>query len=156
DCFAAWILPHFGNLDLEQVNREQVLDFRRLMMSCQLSVARQHSILHALKQVLGFARAVLHIATLDPGEIKLPKKAKPNPDALDDEEMGRIRDALNINKMTDLRLRAFVELLCATGLRNGEALALDRKPFDQGESEIDIVGKGAKRRTIFLTSTPLF
>src|SRR5262249_40024018 len=30
DCFAAWILPHFGNLDLEQVNREQILDFRQL------------------------------------------------------------------------------------------------------------------------------
>jgi site-specific recombinase XerD len=156
DCFAAWILPHFGHLDLEQVNREQVLGFRQLMVGRKLSVARQHSILHALKQVLGFSRMVLHGATLDPAEIKLPKKLKPNPDALNDEEMGRMREVLNINKMTDLRLRAFVELLCATGLRNGEALALDRKSFDRGETEIDIVGKGAKRRTIFLTSTPLF
>ena len=70
--------------------------------------------------------------------------------------MARIRSAININKLTDLRLRAYVELLHASGLRNGEAMALNRRPFDQGDMEIDIVGKGRKPRTIFLTSAPMF
>jgi integrase/recombinase XerD len=156
DCFAAWILPQLGHFNMEQVSREQILDFRQLMVSRKLSTYRQHSILHALKQFLGFCRSVLHSNTLDPVEIKLPKKPKPNPDALNNEEMERIRKAININKMTELRLRAFIELLYATGMRNGEALALNRKPFDQGETEMEIIGKGKKQRTIFLTPGPLF
>jgi integrase/recombinase XerD len=156
DCFAAWILPQLGQFDLEQVSRKQVLDFRQLMVSRKLSIYRQHSIVHALKQFLGFCRSVLHSKTIDPAEIKLPKKPTPNPDALNDEEMERIRKAININKMAELRLRAFIELLYATGMRNGEALALRRKPFDQGETEMEIIGKGKKQRTIFLTPRPLF
>lgn len=156
DCFAAWLLPQLGHLDLEQISRERVLALRQLMASRGLSAARQHSILYALKQFLGFSRSLSHSDTLDPGNISLPKKPKPNPDALDDEDMERIRKALNINSMTDLRMRAFIELLLATGLRNGEALALDRKDFDQGATEIEVIGKGGKQRTIFLTPTPLF
>jgi integrase/recombinase XerD len=156
DCFAAWILPQVGYLDLEQISRERVLALRQLMVSRRLSAARQHSILYALKQFLGFARSVLHSAALDPGDVSLPRKPKPNPNALNDEDMEKVRKALNVNSMTDLRLRAFIELLLATGLRNGEALALDRKDFDQGETEIEIIGKGSKQRTIFLTPTPLF
>jgi len=156
DCFAAWILPRLGHLDLAQVNRERILDLRQLMLTRNLSIARQTSILHALKQFLGFCRSVLHSDTLDPAEIKLPQKPKPNPEALNDEEWERVRQALNINKMTDLRMRAFAELLHATGMRNGEAFALNRPPFEQGETEIEIIGKSKKQRTIFLTSTPLF
>src|SRR5215469_1281351 len=118
DCFAAWILPQFGGFDLEDIHRERILELRQLMMNRKLSAYRQHSILHALKQFLGFSRSVLHCSTLDPSTISLPKKPKPNPDAMNDEDMERVRKALNINSMTDLRTRAFVELLYATGLRN--------------------------------------
>jgi site-specific recombinase XerD len=156
DCFAAWILPQLGQLELEQISRQQILGFRQRMASRRLSTYRQHSVLHALKQFLSFCRSVLHGNALDPSEITLPKKPKPNPEALNDEEMGAIRKALNIHRMTDLRLRAFIELLYATGMRNGEALALNRRPFDSGEMEIDIVGKGQKQRTIFLMPTSLF
>ena len=79
DCFAAWILPHFGHFELEQINREQILGLRQRLVNRKLSIYRQHSILYALKQFLGFCRSVLHSQTLDPAEIKLPKKTKAQP-----------------------------------------------------------------------------
>jgi integrase/recombinase XerD len=33
---------------------------------------------------------------------------------------------------------------------------MDREPFDRGETEIDILGKGAKRRTVFFTDRAIF
>ena len=156
DCFAAWLLPQLGRLDLEHLSRKHILDLRQAMVTRRLSLARQHSVLYTLKRFLGFCRSVLHVSTLDPVEVVIPKKAKPNPDALDGQERERILQAININTMTGLRLRALTELLLETGLRNGEAMALDRKPFDRSEAELEIVGKGKKLRTIFISTRALF
>ena len=40
-------------------------------------------------------------------------------------------------------------------MRIGEALALDRKPFEQGETEIEIIPKSKKQRTIFVSPPTL-
>lgn len=156
DCFAAWILPRLGDIGLEQLEWKNVLELRQAMAARQLSMARQSSVLSALKLFLGFCRKVLHINALNPAEITIPKKPKPNPEALDQEERRRMWQAMNINKMTGLRMRALTELLSQTGMRIGETLALDRRPFDLGETEIEIVGKGKKPRTVFITSRALF
>lgn len=51
-----------------------------------------------------------------------------------------------------LRDRAMIELLYGTGLRNGEALALDLGDFDRDEREVIVrKGKGEKGRTVPMT-----
>jgi len=44
----------------------------------------------------------------------------------------RVWQSININSMTGLRLRAFAELLSETGMRNGEALAMNRGRSKRG------------------------
>jgi len=46
-------------------------------------------------------------------------------------------------------MRTLIEVLLTTGLRISEALSLNRAPFELGSVEVDVVGKGGKKRTIF-------
>jgi integrase/recombinase XerD len=89
-------------------------------------------------------------------EIKLPKRDAPNLEYLNNEEIQRVLDAINIRSFAGVRLRALVELLLATGMRISEALSLKRELFDTGRSEAEIVGKGKRRRDIFFSGRSRF
>ena len=63
--------------------------------------------------------------------------------------MQAIRKAISVDTFLGLRLRVFVEIGLQTGLRLSEILRLDRAPFERGDREIQIVGKGNKVRTVY-------
>lgn len=151
DCFASWILPSFGDREIETLVRFDILHMRDRMVERKLSSARQSSILATLKAFLGFCRTVLKISCMDPGEIRLPRRDLPHPVAYTPAEVEKMMSCLNPARFTDVRLRAMCELILGTGVRVGEALRLDRKPFDQNVTEMDIIGKGRKQRTIFFS-----
>lgn len=119
------------------------------MEAPRLSPARILSVLSTLKALLTFSRTVLKLPCMNPAEIKLPPKPKPDVEYATDAEVERIRAELNPHRFTDRRTRALIELILGTGVRVGEALRMDREPFDNGVTELDIIGKGNKRRTIF-------
>jgi site-specific recombinase XerD len=54
-----------------------------------------------------------------------------------------------------LRMRTLVEVLLTTGLRISEALSLDRTPFEIGNTEVEVIGKGRKTRTVFFPEATL-
>lgn len=151
DCFASWILPRLGNREIETVCLQDVIELRVSMTSRGLSAARVSSVLAALKVLLRFCRTVLRLACMDPSEIKLPPRKKPHVEFIGTEGVGTIREKLDARSFTDLRTRALCELILGTGVRLGEALRLDRTPFERNQPEMDIVGKGGKVRTIFFT-----
>jgi integrase/recombinase XerD len=156
DCFAAWILPQLGDEDLESLWRLDILRFRSAFVEANLGMNRQYSVLMALKVFLKFCRQILKINCLDPdAEIQLPQRPKPHVYYLTNEEVGRLCDVIKTTTFTGLRMRVLVEVLVTTGLRISEALSLDRTPFELGESEIQIVGKGGKPRTVFFTDSTL-
>jgi site-specific recombinase XerD len=94
---------------------------------------------------------VLNLTCLDPDkEIPLPKRPRPDVEFLTDAEIDRVLSVLSPTTFTGARLRALFILLLNTGLRISEALSLDRRLFDQQQREFDIIGKGSKRRTVFL------
>jgi site-specific recombinase XerD len=155
DCFQSWILPFFGESEIEEVGRYDILRMREAMVSRQLSSSRQTSVLVTWKVLLGFARSVLRLHCTDPGEIKLPRREIPHPEYLTPDDLSQVFEALNLAKFSDLRLRTFCELVLGTGVRLGEALRMERKPFDCGTTEMDIIGKGSKRRTIFFSDRSL-
>lgn len=156
DCLNSWILPVLGGGEVEQIDRMAVLRLRQLMVARALSIARQYSVLFVLRSFLNFGRSVLKLQTINPVEISLPHRKLPRPEALTNDEVNRLVQAPNVRTMTGLRLRAFIELLLATGLRLSEALSLDRRPIEQGVTELDIRGKGGKVRTVFFSPRCLF
>ena len=121
------------------------------MVERGLSSARQTSILATLKIFMGFCRTVLKIECMDSAEIRLPRRELPHPVAYTPAEIEQMMSCLNPSRFTDVRLRALCELMLGTGMRVGEALRLDRKPFDLNVTEMEIAGKGGKRRTIFFS-----
>jgi len=156
DCFSAWILPQLGNKDLEALSRLDILRFRSALVDANLGTNRQYSVLMALKLFLKFCRQVLKLNCLDPDtEVKLPQRPKPHVHYLTNEEVGRLCDVIRTTTFTGLRMRVLVEVLVTTGLRISEPLSLDRTPFELGETEVQIVGKGGKPRTVFFPDSTL-
>src|SRR5258706_8722855 len=104
----------------------------------------------ALKVFCKFCSQVLKLNCLDPDkEIKLPQRPKPFVIYLDNKEVERLRNCIEVHKFSGLRMRTLIEVLLTGGLRISEALSLDRAPFEMGDTEVEIVGKGGKRRTVF-------
>jgi integrase/recombinase XerD len=156
DCFRAWILPVLGQSDVQGVTRPDVLRLRTAMIDRGLGVNRQYSVLMALKVFCKFCREVLKITCLDPDrEIQLPVRPKPFVHYLTNQDVQRLRDCIEAHKFVGLRMRTLIEVLLTTGLRISEALSLDRTPFEMGSSEIVVMGKGNKPRTVFFPESTL-
>lgn len=150
DCFRSWLLPHLGEIEVEAASRFDILDFRKAMAEHRLSVARQYSLLMALKLLLKFCRSVLKLPCLDPNEIRLPKRVHKPVEFLTEEEIVRLIAAIPIRTFTGLRTRVLIEVLLSTGMRISEALSLNRDSIN-AHGEADIIGKGQKARTIFVS-----
>lgn len=66
--------------------------------------------------------------------------------ALTLEQMEAVRSAA-----TTKRNKAFIEMLYSTGCRISELCALDRKDVDWDNLQIEVLGKGKKYRTVYIT-----
>lgn len=149
-------MPQLGNKEIEAVSRLEVLGLRQSMVERGLSIARQYAVLIVLKSLLRFSKQVLKLNVVDPAEISLPHRGKPQVAALTNAEVEALVSGIDANTFSGARLRALIELLLATGLRISEALSLNRDLIDAGVTEADVVGKGAKVRTIFLNKRCIF
>jgi len=150
DCFQSWILPVLGDVDVASLTRLDVAKLRTAMTDRGIGLNRQYSVLMAMKVFCKFCRQVLKLDCLDPDrEIQLPQRPRPFVHYLTNQEVGRLRNVIETHKFTGLRLRVLIEVLLTAGLRISEALSLNRGPFEIGATEVEIVGKGRKRRTVF-------
>ncbi|MBA2676797.1 MAG: tyrosine-type recombinase/integrase [Ktedonobacteraceae bacterium] len=152
DCLNAWILPHLGSKQLEELDRLMLMGFRKLMVEKSLSTYRQYSVLMVLKSVLKFAREVLKVECINPREIKLPNRGTPEVSVLTPDELNQLFAHLDVHTYTGSRLRAIIEIILASGMRISEVLSLSRSVFDAELDETQIVGKGSKTRTVFLNA----
>ena len=150
DCFQSWILPILGELEVETMAPIDVARLQSAMVNRGLGVDRRYSVLMTLKLFCKFCHQVLKVACLDPDrEIRLPKRPAPFVEFLTNEDVERLRHSVEIHKFTGLRMRTLIEVLLTTGLRISEALSLNREPFEMGNTEVQIIGKGKKPRTVF-------
>jgi site-specific recombinase XerD len=150
DCFNTWLIPVLGQIEIENLTRMDVVSLRNAMIDRGIGTNRQYSVLMAMKIFCKFCRQVLKLDCLDPDrEIQLPQRPKPFVHYLTNEEVGRLRTAMETHKFTGLRMRTLIEVLLTTGLRISEALSLDREPFERGETELVITGKGGKPRVVY-------
>ena len=77
-----------------------------------------------------------------------PKQDRPIPAFLTEEEMERFLDLPRSTQPLQLRDRAILELLYATGIRVGELVAIDIEDISFAERLIRIRGKGKKERLV--------
>ena len=85
----------------------------------------------------------------DPGALlATPKGHRPLPDVLQPAEASRLVDAIDGDAPVDLRDRAALELLYATGVRVGELCGLDVDDVDRERRVVRVLGKGNKERSV--------
>jgi integrase/recombinase XerD len=155
DAFRNWILPTLGDIDVDRLELNQVLRLRTLMVDKSLSVSRRYGITMWVKLFLRFCHTHLAQSCLDPATVSLPRRAAPKVEYLSNGEIAQLLEAIPMHLTTGKRLRALIELLLGTGLRIGEALSLPREPFERGTTQLRVVGKGGKPRTVFFPARTL-
>src|ERR1022692_3377016 len=128
-----------------------ILEFRRAIVDRRLSIARQYSLLVVLKLFLKFCKTVLKLTVMDAAEIRLPRRPQRRVEFLTDEEVNRVLSVVSAHHFTGLRLRVLLEVLLSTGMRISEALSLNRDAADGLSGEVEIIGKGNKPRTVFIS-----
>jgi integrase/recombinase XerD len=88
--------------------------------------------------------------------MKGPKRARPLPKILSEEEVGRLFEAAEtVEGPAGVRLVALLELLYAGGLRVSELVTLPLAAFSRAERYLVITGKGGKDRIVPLTPSAL-
>lgn len=87
--------------------------------------------------------------------IKMPKIEKKLPNYLTIEEVDKLLD-IRLEKPTDYRNKAMLELLYATGMRISELTNLKLSQVDFDDDIVRVLGKGKKERTIPLNDTAIF
>ena len=85
----------------------------------------------------------------DPGALlATPKGHRPLPDVLRADEAARLVDQVDGEEPEDLRDRAVLELLYATGIRVGELCGLDVDDVDTERRVVRVLGKGNRERGV--------
>ena len=89
-----------------------------------------------------------HITADPSAHITSAKTFRHLPDFLTLEEMARLLDSLPEATEKELRDKAILELLYATGIRVGELVGLKKKDIRFDESLVRVMGKGGKERLV--------
>ena len=106
--------------------------------------------LWAIRSFLKYLNEEAGIRTYNFEKLRIPKRTKKkHVTVLTNEEIRTLLSAINITNIHGLRLRTYIELLLNTGLRPSEALSLSRKDVENLPDELEIEGKGGKRRIIY-------
>ena len=89
------------------------------------------------------------ISDIDPAKyIDSPKASKPLPVVLSREEINKMIDSITGDQPLDLRNKAMIETLYASGLRISELINLKTSDIHLREKYIVVVGKGNKERMV--------
>jgi len=86
-----------------------------------------------------------------PEMIELGKMRDRNIKFLLEEELKKLMETPNTQKIRGLRDRAILEVLFSTGLRVSELVSLNRDQVNLQSGEFGIIGKGGRARVVFLS-----
>jgi integrase/recombinase XerD len=109
------------------------------------SIARALVAVRGLHRFLAREGRVPHDVTAD---IETPRTPRPLPKALSESQVERLLDTVTGDEPADLRDRAMLELLYASGLRISELVGLDVDDVDPVDRSVTVTGKGSKMRVV--------
>ena len=144
-----------GDKDVRALDVQDFVTLKKEMMQRGLSEARISSVVFATRSLLNYCRNFLKLETLNPKQIRPPKRFKREVIFLTKDEVEAFIATIDIKRIAGLRFRALVEVLLGTGMRISETLSLDRKSIDWEKREAKIIGKGNKERRVFFTEKAL-
>jgi len=150
-----YFIRDIGDKPVGQYEVQEFVKLKRLMMergNCETTIA---GIVYAVRSFLLYCKNFLGLTTLNPKQIRPPKRFKREVIFLTKEEIEAFLNTIDVKKWNGLRFRAIVEILLGSGMRIGETLSLNRKDIKWEKREAKIIGKGNKERTVFFTQRSL-
>lgn len=150
-----WLIRDIGDKEVEALSVQDFVHLKKMMMDRGAGPARIGSVVFATKSFLNYCRNFLKMNTLDPKQIRPPKRVKREVIFLTKEEIEAFIGSIGESTLTDLRFRTLVETILGTGMRISEVLSLNRKDILWEKKEAKIIGKGNKERRVFFTDRAL-
>jgi integrase/recombinase XerD len=133
---------------LEQIDREDIVDFLSSLYKAQLDSRSVSRYLVSLRGLFKYA-LMEELVSIDPTEnLESPKVRQSLPSYLRIEEIDRLLEAPDVTTPMGLRDRAMLEVLYSTGLRVSELIGLRISDLDARMGCIRCIGKGDKERLV--------
>jgi len=145
-----------GDKPFEELQKVDFDDFILKMRDGGASNSRIANVISAVKCVINNLQINNMIKnTLDLGKVKKPKIGRREVLYFSEEDIKRFLEAIDSDnlkgKIRQYRAKAFFYFLLRTGARIGEALSVNTEDINRQNKEVQIIGKGNKARTLFLT-----
>lgn len=150
-----WFIRDVGDKDIGELTVQDFVHLKKVMMQRGVGQSRIASVVFATKSFLNYCNNFLNLQTLDPKQIRPPKRMKREVIFLTKKEVEAFLSTIDTKRLTDLRFRAIVETILGTGMRISEVLSLNRKDIKWDKKEAKIIGKGNKERRVFFTDRSL-
>lgn len=132
----------------EQVTYAMLRGYLTYLYQSNLSKASINHKLSALRSFYSYLLKMEYVQDNPFLLIKAQSTPKRNPDFLYQEEMLELLDSIDNQTPLDLRNKAMLELMYASGLRCGEVVGLQIKNIDFQNNVLKVLGKGNKERIV--------
>ncbi|MDD3262931.1 MAG: tyrosine-type recombinase/integrase [Candidatus Absconditabacteria bacterium] len=148
------LVDFLGDIDIKDLNRMQVLDFR---MELNRQGLGTKTINYHVVAIRAFLKFLLKndIDCISPDKLELSKTPPREVNYLDEEEIEKILQApgklANKNIQQQTRDIAILYMLYGTGLRVSELIKLKKNDIKIDSNQFSVIGKGSKIRSIFAT-----
>jgi site-specific recombinase XerD len=150
--FAGFLAARGHSLHMDELDREDLRAYQRHLAEHLPSPASRVRALVAIRSWLRWlAREGLVEVDLS-NAVTLPRLEQRLPRPLPPEELARLLRSLPSETPLEKRDRALVLFLLSTGCRISEALQLNRTDIPREGNRLVVTGKGAKQRTVYLTT----
>jgi integrase/recombinase XerC len=137
-----------GGGSLRKVDNVQIRGFMAQLHERKLKKSSSARKLAAIRSFFQFAVKKKWIAENPARVVATPKQEKRVPSFLSEEEMAGFLEVPPSEKPLDLRDRAILELLYASGIRVSELVGIDLEDANLRERLIRVRGKGKKERLV--------
>ncbi|MGI6243347.1 MAG: tyrosine-type recombinase/integrase [Prevotella sp.] len=136
-------------LSWESVDSDVIRDWMESMMDKGNNAASVNRRLSALRSLYRFALS-RNIVSQDPTRrLNGPKKQKPLPHFLKEDEMNRLLDDMDWkDDYKSVRARTIIMTFYETGIRLAELVGLDDEAVDFSNRQLKVTGKGDKQRIV--------
>jgi len=148
--FEAYFKNRDSQLSWESVDSDLIRDWMESMMDKGDMASTVNNCLSAVRSFFRFALS-RHLVDHDPAyAVKGPKKQKPLPQFVREEEMDRLIDLPEMwgSDVKALRARTIIILFYETGIRLAELIGLDDKDVDFAAHQLKVTGKRNKQRIV--------
>ncbi len=147
--FTAFARRTDENITPQAVDADLIRGWMEEMMDKGSSATSINRRLSSLRSFFRYAKRQGLVKSDPAYHIKGPKKGKPLPQYLQEQEMDRLlSDDYWTDSFADLRARTIILLFYSTGIRLSELTALDDSSIDFSSRQIKVLGKRNKERLV--------